>query len=98
MEDIKNTLIIILDTSIEEKIKIGKNSAIPKTEAELKRTVLLDIATIAEALVVTIRAAHEMGVQDESVSMRNAVNYINEAFVDPNLKCESRIGKILEQS
>lgn len=95
MEDIKNSLTIILDTSQEESVRIGKmNVPVPETDEELKKVVLLDIATLAEALVVTIRAAHEMGVQDESVSMRKTIDHLNSAFADPNLQCESRIRKI----
>ena len=97
MADIKNQVIVLLDTANKESIiQIGKTAASPpSSQEELNRIVLLDIATLAEALVVTIRAAHQMGVQDESVSMQKVMDHMHEAFVDPNLQCESRIEKIL---
>ncbi len=96
MANIKNEVIIKLDTSSESSIQIGKTTGSPPTsQEELNRIVLLDIATLAEALVVTIRAAHQMGVQDEAVSMQRVMDHMHEAFVDPEMQCESRLEKIL---
>jgi hypothetical protein len=89
MEHIRNTLTVILDTSQEEKIQIGKPQASePKTPEEMAQMVIMDMATLAEALVVTIRAAHQMRIKDESDSMRDIIAHLESGFVDSTLKVE----------
>lgn len=88
--NMKNTLTIIMDTEDQENtIMIGKPEYLqPSTPEEMAEMVVLDIATLCEALVVTIRTVHGMGIRDESESLRLAINHIQEAFVDPELKTE----------
>lgn len=88
-KEIKNTLVVMMDTSQKESIKIGKmNSTPPSTEEEMKEMVLLDIATLCEALVVTIRTAHQMGIKNEAQSMKDAIHHLNTAFVDSKMKVD----------
>ena len=78
----KNKLIILLDT--ENGVQIGKDFQ-PGSQEELNEGVILDIATLCEALVVTIRAAHQMGVKPESDSIRDSIKHIQDSFVDSGL-------------
>ena len=87
----KNTLIIKLDTGQKESIQIGKpESPVDLTPEKLAKLVLTDIGTLCEALVVTIRVAHQMGIKDESKSLRDAIDHIQKAFVDPDMTVENR--------
>ena len=93
----KNELVILLDTESEDSIRIGKmNTPPPTSEEEFKNTMLMDMATCAEALVVMIRAAHKMGVKNEADSMRDIMKHLNEAFVDTSMEAEVRIDKLLK--
>jgi hypothetical protein len=90
-KDIKNQLVVMLDTSQEETIRIGKTDATPpQTDEELRDIVLLDIATLAEALVVCIRGAHQMGVKNEADSIRDVIQHITDGFVDAKMEVETR--------
>jgi hypothetical protein len=87
---VQNSLLVILDTENEQHIRIGKIDGTPPANAEeMKDMVLLDIATLCEALVVSIRTADAMGIKPEGESMKDAIDQINQAFVDPNLHCFS---------
>lgn len=80
-----NELVIKLDTDNENPIFIGKNIIKdPETPAEVKEMVLLDIATLSEAIVMLIKSAHKMGIKDESTSLRHTIDYINKSFNDPS--------------
>jgi hypothetical protein len=86
-KDIKNTLVVMMDTSQKESIQIGKmDQQPPSSEEEMKTMMLLDIATLCEALVVMIRTAHQSGAKDEAESMRDVIEHLNSAFVDPDMK------------
>lgn len=92
-----NEVIVRLDTDSKETIQIGKSSPVPpQSEEELRQVVLLDIATMCEALVVLIRAAAQMGVKSEGASMTDSIHYIEEAFTDTSLQVESRIEKLMK--
>lgn len=85
MNNLKNTLTIIMDTEAEQNIMIGKPEGTqPRTQEELAEMVILDMATLCEALVTTIRAAHTMGIKDEADSMRDCIKHLQEGFVDPD--------------
>jgi hypothetical protein len=88
----KNTLTIIMDTEKEEQILIGKPQGTkpPQTNQELAEMVMLDLSTLCEALVITIRTAHAIGINDESTLLEGCVNHIHEAFTDADLKVEYR--------
>lgn len=86
-QDVKNTLVVIMDTSKQESIQIGKmDHQPPSTEEEMKVMMLLDIATLCEALVVMIRTAHQSGAKPEAESMRDVIEHLNSAFVDSEMK------------
>ena len=87
----KNHLFITLDTSSVERIKIGKSEMPPVTFEELSKVVLLDIDTLCEALVITIRAAHQMGIKTEGELMKDAVDYIHTKFVDSGMSVETPV-------
>jgi hypothetical protein len=90
-QDIKNTLVVMMDTSKKESIQIGKmDHQPPSTEEEMKAMMLLDIATLCEAMVVMIRTAHQMGAKPEADSMRDVIEHLNAAFVDSEMKVEYR--------
>jgi hypothetical protein len=91
----KNTLTIIMDTEREEQILIGKPQGTrpPETNQELADMVILDLSTLCEALVVAIRTAHEIGINDEGTLMKSCINHIHEAFVDPGMEVEFRGGQ-----
>jgi hypothetical protein len=83
----KNTLTIIMDTEAEDTILIGKPQNMqPNTPEEMADMVLLDMGTLCEALVVTIRTGHVMEIKDESDSIRDCIHHIQQAFVDSELK------------
>jgi hypothetical protein len=90
-ENIKNSIIVLLDTSEKESIRIGKMEDPPQTEEEIAQAVLLDMGTLCEALAVMIRTADAMGIKPEADSMRDVIEHLNQAFVDPKLKVESKI-------
>ena len=93
----ENEIIIRLNTDSVESIQIGKASPVPpQSEEELRQMVLLDIATMCEALVVLIRASAQMGVKSEGESMKDAIRHIEEAFIDPSLKVESRMQHLMK--
>ena len=98
--NMKNTLTIIMDTEKEEQILIGKPQGTPPptNNQELAEMVMLDLSTLCEALVVAIRTAHSIGVNDEAVLMESCVNHIYEAFVDPTLGVEWRGSEDLKKS
>jgi hypothetical protein len=91
----KNTLTIIMDTEQKEQILIGKPQGTrqPQTHQELAEMVMLDLSTLCEALVVAIRTAHEIGINDEGVLMKSCINHIHEAFVDADMEVEYRGGQ-----
>ena len=83
-QHIKNSLTIILDTSKKDCIQVGKfEGNPPQSQEELEAMILLDMGTICEALVAIIRSAHTSGIKNEADSMRDCIQHLNEAFVDP---------------
>lgn len=85
----KNELIIFLDTDQEQHIRIGKTIDVhPTSPEEMAELVLLDIATLCEALVVTIRTAEEMGIKPAHVSLKDCIKHLQDGFVDPDLDCQ----------
>ncbi len=79
---IKNTLFISLDTSQEDVIQIGKeNPEPPSSEMEMKKLILLDRATLCEALVVLIRVGKSVGISEEE-AMATCIEHLKKGLED----------------
>lgn len=71
----KNQLVINLDTENEKApITIGKFEEAPK--GEIAEVVLLDMATICEALVAIINSADQMGIKNKMESLDDCIMHI----------------------
>jgi hypothetical protein len=84
----KNQIVIDLDTERNgQQIQIGKPNVFkqPDSQEELAKMVMEDIGTVAEALVVLIRNAHQLGIKDESQSMKDVIKHLQDAFVDSEM-------------
>ena len=83
----RNELTIILDSDAEHSIQIGKpESAAPTSQEELNDMVILDMATLCEALTVLIRQAHAMDIKSESDSLRDCIKHLENGFVDSEME------------
>ena len=96
---LRNQLVVIMDTSHPQghNIQIGKTEpTVPTNQEELKNIVILDIATLCEALVVTIKNAHEMGIKDQEASLKDCLAHIKAGVADKSLQSLPRILELMK--
>jgi hypothetical protein len=77
--NMKNQLVINLDTeNTEYPIQIGKFENAP--QGDMKEIMLLDIATICEALVTLIKHADENGIKTKSEALKDCIIHIEDGI------------------
>ncbi len=87
-----NKIIIMLDTEQVESIKIGKSGPVaPQTMEELRNIMLLDVATLCEALAVLIKECANQGIKSEGDSLCACINHITAGVFDAKSMTETRI-------
>lgn len=84
----KNELIIDIDTDRKNTILIKKPESVkpPKNEEEAKQMVLLDMASLCEALCTLIHVADQNGIKPGPDSLRDCIKHLESGFVDASYK------------
>jgi hypothetical protein len=79
----KNEVIVLLDTDLEQKVQIGKSTPPSATTPdEISEMMLLDMATLCEALIVLIKEVDRAGVKPKNESLASCIGHLNLAFND----------------
>jgi hypothetical protein len=79
--NMKNEVIVLLDTESEQQIQIGKSAPVsPSTFEELSEMMLLDMATLCEALIVLIKEVDKEGVKPKNESLESCMGHLKLAF------------------
>lgn len=79
----KNEVIVLLDTESEQQIQIGKSQPVaPSSQEELEEMMLLDMATLCEALIVLIKEVDRAGVKPKEESLDSCMGHLKLAFND----------------
>jgi hypothetical protein len=90
MKDLKNQVTVILDTTQENSIQIGKPQiAPPSSMLEVYNTMLLDTATLCEAIIVLINEQSNMGLKSKESALQACIHHITQGVNDPSLRTDS---------
>lgn len=88
----KNLLQVDIDTERENTIIIGKpgNNQRPQSKEEAAAMIIVDMATLCEAVCTLIHVADQNGIKPSADSVRDCLKHIEHGFGDA-----SYIGKVV---
>lgn len=90
MKPIKNIVTVILDTTQENTIQIGKPQATPPSSMiEMYNTMVLDTATLCEALIVLINEQSKNGLKTKESALQACIHHITTGVNDPETHTDS---------
>lgn len=88
-EDIfKNILIVDIDSSRKESVKIGKpeEAKEPESPEEFAEIVINDMASLCEAICTLIHLAESQGIKSSANSLRDCIKHLEAGFSDASYK------------
>lgn len=83
----KNILLVDLDSDREQTIQIKKPGIVPpQTREEFSRTVLMDMATLCEAVCTLMHLADREGIKPSAESLRACIEHLTRGFADADYR------------
>ena len=91
--DMKNKLIIDIDTDRHQSVIIAKPEGItpPETQEEAKDMVIEDMASMCEALCTLMHVAHSSGYKKDVDSLRDCISHLEKGFADSSYQTANNI-------
>lgn len=84
----KNTIIVDVDSSRENRVSIGKPKEfeVPKTQEEWAKSIVDDMATLCEGLCTLIHVAEQNGLKASPDSLRDCIKHLQDGFADSSYR------------